>query len=112
MKTARPRISVRSLLVGIAVVGGTLGLLRPLGPMGRETAIRIASRHALEVYPGINLDEYSISAPSRSDWFEEWAVYFHSKSSESGFLIEVSGGDVYLGPEVTVFVDNAWGSQP
>jgi hypothetical protein len=112
MKTARPRISVRSLLVCIAVVGVTLGLLRPLRPMGRETAIRIATRHVLEVYPGINLDEYSISAPSRPDWFEEWEVYFHSKSSDSGILIEVSGGDVYLGPNVNVFVDNTWGSQP
>ncbi len=112
MKTARPRISVRGLLVVVALVGVALALMRPLRPMSRATAIRIARQHAAGIYPGINLDEYAISAPTRSDWFEEWKVYFRHESRDQGFLIDVAGGDLYNGSKVRVFVDNEWGSRP
>ncbi len=112
MKTARRRISVRGLLVVIALVGVTLALIRPLRPMSRTTAIRIARQHAVEVYPGIDLDEYAISASTRSDWFEEWGVYFRHKSQNAGFFIDVAGGDLYNGSKMRVFVDNRWGNRP
>jgi len=80
--------------------------------MSRAAAIRIARQYALEVYPGIHLDEYAISAPTRSDWFEEWAVYFRHTSQNAGFLIDVAGGDLYNGNKVRVFVDNEWGNRP
>ncbi len=106
----RPRVSVRGLLVAIALVGITLALISPLRPMSRETAIPIARQHALAFYPGINLNEFTISAPPRPDWFEEWEVYFHHKSRNAGFLITVTGGDFYNGSKVRVFVDNEWGT--
>jgi hypothetical protein len=112
MKITKLHVSVRSLLIAIALVGLTLALIRPLRPMNRTTAIRIATQHALRVYPGIDLEEYAISAPTRSDWFEEWAVDFHHKSRDAGFLIDVAGGDVYNGSKVRVCIDHEWGRRP
>ena len=76
--------------------------------MRRETAIELATRHALKVYPDISLDEYVISAPTRPDWFTEWAVYFHHNSRNAGFLILVAGGDIYNGKAVRVSVNHRW----
>jgi hypothetical protein len=113
MKTMRLLASVQGMLVAIAVIGVVLAFIRFAAPVSRETAIRIARQHALETYPGIKLDEYAISAPTRSDWFEEWGVYFHHKSRNAGFLILIAGGDLYNdGGALRVNIDNEWGSLP
>lgn len=109
MEAAKPRVSVRGLLVAIALLGVTLACLRHFQPMGREAAIRVARRHALEVYPGIHLDDYAISAPPRCDWWDEWSVSFRHQSRDAGFLIDVAGGDAYNGVNLRVSVDNEWG---
>ena len=111
-KAARLRSSVVWVLAAIALFGATIAIMRLLQPMYREPAIRIARRHALEIYPRINLDQYTIFAPPRSDWFEEWGVYFRHKSQDTGFLILVRGGDVYNGNRVDVVVDHGWGNPP
>jgi len=89
-----------------------LALIRHSFPMSSATAIRIARQHALETCPGIELEAYSISAPSRSDWFEEWGVQFRHESGKSGFVILVTGGDIYNGSKVRVFLDRAWENKP
>jgi len=103
------RLSVRGLLVSVAFVGIALALMRFLRPMDSETAIRIASQHAKKVYVGIDLEQYSVSAPRRSDWFEEWLITFSHKSGAAGFSITVAGGDLYNGSDHRVRVDNEWG---
>jgi hypothetical protein len=80
--------------------------------MSRATAIRIATQHALQGHPGIDLDAYTISAPARPDWFSEWNVYFHHKSQDASFLISVEGGDVYNGSRVRVMINNEWRKRP
>jgi hypothetical protein len=107
-----PLMRVRTLLISIVVAGLVLAFLRHFSPVGSSTAIEIAVKHAHEVYPGIDLDGYSINVPSRADWCEEWAVNFHHRSTDSGFLVVVTGGDFWNGPKVRVYVDNEWGAHP
>lgn len=97
------------MLAAIAVIGVVLALIIAVRPMGKETAIRIASQHALLVYPRIKLDEYWISAPPRADWLTEWTVEFNHKSDGSGFVILVTGGDLYNGSKMKVDLDRSWG---
>jgi hypothetical protein len=110
MKTVTPRISVRGLLVTIALAAVTFAIVLHLRPVSKAAAIRIARQHALEAYPGINLDEYAISAPTRYDWCEEWYVDFQHKSRAAGFSIEVTGGDIYTGGKARVFIEDEWGN--
>jgi hypothetical protein len=112
MKTSPFSVSMRKWLLLVALIGTELAVINPLRPMSRGRAIQIASDHASEVYRGIDPGQYSISAPSRPDWFEEWEVQFDHKSSTFGFLIGVEGGDIYNGRKVSVYVDNEWGKRP
>jgi hypothetical protein len=112
MKASPPRISVKWLLLAVALAGVAFAVVRLAEPMDRGSAIRVARRHALAAYPNIDLDDYAISAPDRVDWFTEWKVYFRHKAKDAGFLIDVDGGDLYNGYRVRVFVDNEWGSRP
>jgi hypothetical protein len=114
MKTAKLRISIslRGLLATIALAAVAFALVLHLRPVSKATAIRIARRHALETYPGINLDEYAISAPPRYDWGEEWYIEFRHKSRNAGFDIEVAGGEIYTGGNVRAYIDEEWGDRP
>jgi hypothetical protein len=101
------RVLAVSVLISI-----TLRILWLLKPMEKAVAIGIAKQHALKVYPGMNFAEYSIQAPTRSDWFEEWRVNFIHKSRDAGMLTIVRGGDCYQGRKVEISVIDIWGELP
>ena len=108
MRILKLRISVRSLLVGIMLIALSLTLAMYLRPLDRGRAIRFATQHLVRNHPEINLQAYTITAPTPPDWFEEWEITFTNDRDGSGFLVSVTGKDLYTGPELCVYIDNAW----
>ena len=105
------RLSIRDLLIEIAVIAVFLSAVVNLCPIGQKQAFNLAVQHIKKFHQEFDFErDFTVSAHPPSDLGDEWAFTFDSRiDKESGFIVEVYGGDIYRGKQVRVRVDNAWG---
>jgi hypothetical protein len=73
MRFPRPRLSLRTLLIVVAVAAAPLALLRPIGP---DEAIRLALPVVQKEYPGLPFDAASASATWSDVGGGHWSIRF------------------------------------